>query len=147
MNSENLHIIILFVVTCLVTYYTPMPFCGFDTTFRINKLYFVLYISLLVTLTDVILNRTHLIKYIFFTWLFILIIFISIIFYLIKEQKFVNDKSYLSTMVEMHELDIKMSEQMLEHPDTKNDTKEIIRKIIKNREDELNNINNLLSNK
>jgi hypothetical protein len=147
MNSENLDIIILFSVTFLVTYYTPMPLSGFDTTFHINKLYFVLYISLFVTLTDVILNKKHLSTTNFVVWLFILITFIVIVFYLIKEQQFVNDESYLLTMLEKHDIDIKMSEKMLEHPDIKSETKQVITTIIKNRKDELNNINNLLPNK
>jgi len=147
MSAENSHVITLLLVTMLVTYYTPMPMAGFDILnikFNTNKIYMVIFTSLIITLTDVLLNREHFTTNDLMIWLVILIVGIIINFYLIKEQYFVTNKSYLDTMLGSHEIDIAMGNKMLEHENIDNDTKKIVINIIKNRQNEMNDINNIL---
>ena len=148
MKSNNFHVIVLLIVTILVTYFTPIPFLGlniFDYEFHLNKLYNVLYIALIVTITDLILNIEHFTTTNFVTWLFILIIFTVILYYFIKEQIFINKKSYFESLIHASELDIKMSEKMLVHNDLDEKTKQSIRKILYNKKNELNELNSLIN--
>ena len=147
MSSENSHIITLLLVTALVTYYTPIPMADFDilnVKFNTNKIYMVLFTSLIITLTDVLLNRGHFTTKNLIIWLVILIVGIIINFYLIQEQYFVTNASYLDTLLDNHKIDIAMGNKMLEHDKIDDDTKKVVNNIIKNRQDEVNDINNLL---
>ena len=147
MSAENSHVITLLLVTLLVTYYTPMPMAGFDilnVKFNTNKIYMVLFTSLIITLTDVLLNRGHFTTKNLIIWLVILIVGIIINFYLIQGQYFVTNASYLDTLLGSHEIDIAMGNKMLEHDKIDDDTKKVVKNIIKNRQDEVHDINNLL---
>lgn len=147
MSAENSHVITLLLVTLLVTYYTPVPMAGFklfDNKIDINKIYMVIFTSLIITLTDVLLNRDHFTTNNLIIWLVILVVAIIINFYLIKEQYFVTNKSYLDAMLDSHEIDIDMSTKLLDHKNIDDNTKNLIKNIIKNRQDELKDITNLL---
>lgn len=147
MSAENSHVITLLLVTLLVTYYTPMPMAGFDilnVKFNTNKIYMVIFTSLIITLTDVLLNRKYFTTNNLIMWLFILIVGIIINFYLIQEQYFVTNVSYLDTMLGSHQIDIAMGNKMLEHDKIDDATKNVVKNIIKNRQDEITDINNIL---
>lgn len=148
MKSENARVLILLVVTIIVTYFTPMPLLGFNiknVRYNTNKLYNVMYIAVIVTLTDIILNKEHFTTNSFVIWLFILILFTIFIYYLIEEQKFIDNEQYLLAMIENHEVDIEMSEKILNNNEINSKTREIVLDIIKNRNNELNSINTLLA--
>ena len=147
MSSQNSHIITLLLVTLLVTYYTPMPMAGFDilnVKFNTNKIYMVIFTSLIITLTEVLLNRGHFTTNNLIVWLVILIVGIIINFYLIQGQYFITNSSYLNTLLGSHEIDIAMGNKMLGHDKIDDDTKKVVNNIIKNRQDEVHDINNLL---
>ena len=104
------------------------------------------FISLIVTLTHVLLNQEQFTTNDLIIWILILGIAIIINYYLIKEQIFVDNNSYLISMIEQTKIDIKMSEKMLVKQ-TNDKIKGLIETIIKNRQEGLNDLIILLEEK
>ena len=149
MKTIVYHVIILLIVTFLVKYNTPIPLIGFniqDNKFNINKVYMAVFISLIITLTHVLLNQEQFTTNDLIIWILILGIAIIINYYLIKEQFFVDNNSYLISMIEQNKIDIKMSEKML-IKQTNDKIKRLIETIIKNRQEGLNDLIILLEEK
>jgi hypothetical protein len=149
MNTIIYHVLIVLIVTFFIKYNTPMPLIGFSiphNKININKIYMAVFISLIVTLTDIILNQDQFMTNELIIWSLILTVAIIITYYLIKEQIFVNNSSYLMTMIEQSKIDIKMAEKMLAKQDN-NKIKELIEIIIKNRQEGLNDLTILLKEK
>lgn len=149
MNIIIYHVLILVTITFLIKYNTPMPIVGFSiphNEININKIYMAVFISLIVTLTDILLNYEQFMTNELIIWSIILTVVIIINYYLIKEQVFVDNNSYLMTMIDQSKIDIKMAEKMLAKQDN-NKTKELIETIIKNRQEGLNDLIILLKDK
>ena len=147
MITKNKKTIILLIVTILINFYTPLPFNGFEFRKRrnfINRIYLSTFAAFIIVLTDVVLNIDEFDISIFIAWILFLASGIVISYYLIDNQIFVNEEEYLLTMKENHEIDLNMTNKIIQHKKLDDKGAEYTNIILKNRQDELQNINKIL---
>lgn len=147
MNSVNHKTIILLIITIIVHFYIPLPFIGFNFDKKrshLNRIYLALFTSFIIVLTDVILDKEEFTTKIFYSWIIMLILGISIFYYIISNQLFVSEEDYLLTMRENHEIDLHIAEAISKHEHLGEKGKIYTEHIKKNRIDELNHLNELI---
>lgn len=150
MSSHNKDVIILFLVSSIINYYIPVPSIGFNLSKRysfLNRLYLAIFSAFIITLTDLVLHRDDFSKNAFLIWIMILTMGAVIFYYFIANQLFVDDMEYINTMKENHEIDLNISTHFINHPNITNDGKDLAKKIIDNRNDELHKIENVITQK
>lgn len=147
MNSINHKTISLLIITIIVHFFLPLPFIGFNFKKEknyLNRIYLATFTSFVIVLVDVILNKNEFTKEIFYIWLFILLLGISIFYYIISNQLFVSEEDYLLTMKENHEIDLHLTEVISKHQNLDEKGKIYTEYIKKNRIDELNHLNQII---
>lgn len=147
MNSVNHKTIILLIITIIVHFYLPLPFIGFNFDKKrsyLNRIYLATFTSFIIVLTDVILDKEEFTTKIFYAWIIVLILGISIFYYIILNQFFVSEEDYLLTMRENHEIDLHIAEAISKHNSLGEKVKMYTEHIKKNRIDELKDLNELI---
>lgn len=147
MNSVNRKIIMLLIITLIVHYYLPLPFIGFNFNKKrnyLNRIYLATFTSFVIVLIDVIINKDEFNTEIFYIWLILLILGISVFYYIIANQLFVSEEDYLLTMKENHEIDLHIVEAISTHQNLDEKGKIYTERVRKNRNDELKYLNELI---
>ena len=147
MNSINRKTIILLIITIIVHFYLPLPFIGFNFDRKrnyLNRIYLAIFTSFIIVLIDIIINNNEFTTTIFYVWLILLILGISVFYYIISNQLFVSEEDYLLTMKENHEIDLHIVEAISKHKNLDEKGKIYTEHVKNNRIDELNHLDKLI---
>jgi hypothetical protein len=147
MNSINRKTIILVIITIIVHFYLPLPFIGFNFDRKrnyLNRIYLAIFTSFIIVLIDIIINNNEFTTTIFYVWLILLILGISVFYYIISNQLFVSEEDYLLTMKENHEIDLHIVEAISKHQNLDEKGKIYTEHVKNNRIDELNHLDKLI---
>jgi len=147
MNSINRKTIILLIITIIVHFYLPLPFIGFNFDRKrnyLNRIYLAIFTSFIIVLIDIIINNNEFTTTIFYVWLILLILGISVFYYIISNQLFVSEEDYLLTMKENHEIDLHIVEAISKHQNLDEKGKIYTEHVKNNRIDELNHLDKLI---
>ena len=147
MFSQNYKIFLLLILSILINFYTPIPFYGFEIIKKrnfINRLYMSLFTGFIIVLTDIILNKDELTMIEFLVWLIFVSMGIIITYNLINNQIFVDEKEFLLTLKENHEMDIHMTNKLIKNQKLDKNGIDYANKIIKNRNEEIKYNENIL---
>lgn len=147
MISINKRIFILLIVTLLIHFYVPIPSTNFQLIKRysINKFYLSTYTSFIIVLTDVILNSDEFTNMSFLVWIFLLLLGISIIYYIIANQLFISEEQYILTMKENNEIDLNIVNAISKNTNLDEKGKTYTDKIKNNRLDEKKHLESLIT--
>ena len=147
MNSVNRKTIILLIITIIVHFYLPLPFIGFNFDKKrsyLNRIYLATFTSFVIVLIDLIINKDEFTTEIFYIWLILLILGISVFYYIISNQLFVSEDDYLLTMKENHKIDLHIIDAISKNKNLNEKGKVYTEHIKKNRIDELKHVNELI---
>jgi hypothetical protein len=119
MITINKKIFILLITTIIVHFYVPTPYSEFNFTKKknLNKLYIATFTAFLIVFTDVILNIDQFSKDALTTWILMLILGITILYYIISKQLFISEEQYFLTMKENNEIDLNIIEAIIKNLD------------------------------
>lgn len=97
----------MFLINFIISYFAMSIMISKNFTNNLNKLYMAIFMTLLMAIGEMLLmNHKNCI-------LLIILTLLSFIFaYLIREQIFINDKEFLKSMIEHHEMAIIMSHKL-----------------------------------
>jgi hypothetical protein len=84
-----------------------------NITFSVGKFYISIIMSVLMGLLEVVMFDVHM-RSISFQYYLILIFILTIFIYLYRNQMYIEDKDYMSEMIEHHSMAILTSEEILE---------------------------------
>ena len=84
-----------------------------NITFSVGKFYISVIMSLLMGLLEVVMFDFHM-RTISFQYYLVLIFILTIFIYLYRNQMYIEDKDYMSEMIEHHSMAILTSEEILE---------------------------------
>ena len=84
-----------------------------NITFSVGKFYISVIMSILMGLLEVVMFDTHM-RTISFTYYLALFFILAIFVYLYRNQMYIEDKDYLSEMIEHHSMAILTSEEILQ---------------------------------
>jgi len=147
MNSINRKTIILVIITIIVHFYLPLPFIGFNFDRKrnyLNRIYLAIFTSFIIVLIDIIINNNEFTTTIFYVWLILLILGISVFYYIISNQLFVSEDDYLLTMKENHEIDLHIIDAISKNQNLDEKGKIYTEHVKNNRIDELNHLDKLI---
>ncbi len=147
MNSVNRKTIILLIITIIVHFYLPLPFIGFNFDRKrnyLNRIYLATFTSFIIVLIDIIINNNEFTTTIFYVWLILLILGISVFYYIISNQLFVSEDDYLLTMKENHEIDLHIIDAISKNQNLDEKGKIYTEHVKNNRIDELNHLDKLI---
>lgn len=147
MNSVNRKTIILLIITLIVHFYLPLPFIGFNFDRKrnyLNRIYLATFTSFIIVLIDIIINNNEFTTTIFYVWLILLILGISVFYYIISNQLFVSEDDYLLTMKENHEIDLHIIDAISKNQNLDEKGKIYTEHVKNNRIDELNHLDKLI---
>ena len=135
MITINKKIFILLITTIIVHFYVPTPYSEFNFTKKknLNKLYIATFTAFLIVFTDVILNIDQFSKDALTTWILMLILGITILYYIISKQLFISEEQYFLTMKENNEIDLNILEAIIKNLDLDEKGKIYTEKIKNNR--------------
>lgn len=150
MSSSSDKIFILFFLTILINYYTPIPYIGFDFSRRhnvLNRLYLSIFSAFIIVLTDVLIHQKEFSGRTLAIWILLLILGIVVCYYFIANQIFIDEKDYLLTMKENHMMDLHITNSILKDDKLDAQGKNYSNKIIANRNDEMREIDAIVPKK
>jgi hypothetical protein len=84
-----------------------------NITFSVGKFYISVIMSLLMGILEVVMFDVHM-RTISFQYYLVLIFILTIFIYLYRNQMYIEDKDYMSEMIEHHSMAILTSEEILE---------------------------------
>ena len=84
-----------------------------NITFSVGKFYISVIMSILMGLLEVVMFDAHM-RTISFTYYLALFFILAIFVYLYRNQMYIEDKDYLSEMIEHHSMAILTSEEILQ---------------------------------
>ena len=84
-----------------------------NITFSVGKFYISVIMSLLMGILEVVMFDVHM-RTISFQYYLVLIFILTIFIYLYRNQMYIEDKDYLSEMIEHHSMAILTSEEILQ---------------------------------
>jgi hypothetical protein len=84
-----------------------------NITLSVGKFYISVIMSILMGLLEVVMFDTHM-RTISFTYYLALFFILAIFVYLYRNQMYIDDKAYMSEMIEHHSMAILTSEEILE---------------------------------
>ena len=84
-----------------------------NITFSVGKFYISVIMSILMGLLEVVMFDTHM-RTISFTYYLAFFFILAIFVYLYRNQMYIEDKDYLSEMIEHHSMAILTSEEILQ---------------------------------
>jgi hypothetical protein len=84
-----------------------------NITFSVGKFYISVIMSVLMGLLEVVMFDIHM-RTISFLYYLVLIFILTIFIYLYRNQMYIEDKDYMSEMIEHHSMAILTSEEILE---------------------------------
>ena len=84
-----------------------------NITFSVGKFYISIIMSLLMGTLEVVMFDVHM-RTISFQYYLVLIFILTIFIYLYRNQMYIEDKDYMSEMIEHHSMAILTSEEILE---------------------------------
>jgi len=147
MNSVNRKTIILLIITLIVHFYLPLPFIGFNFDRKrnyLNRIYLATFTSFIIVLIDIIINNNEFTSTMFYIWLILLLLGISVFYYIISNQLFVSEDDYLLTMKENHEIDLHIIDAISKNQNLDEKGKIYTEHVKNNRIDELNHLDKLI---
>jgi uncharacterized membrane protein YczE len=147
MISINKKIFILLIVTILVHFYVPFPYTDFDITKKqnFNKFYIATFTAFIVVFTDVVLNIEELTQKMFIFWVILLLLGMSVIYYIIANQFFISEEQYFLTMKENNEIDLNIISAISKNANLDEKGKIFTEKIKNNRLDEKKHLESLIT--
>jgi hypothetical protein len=129
MLTPEIAIIIMFVASVIIGYYTMPIILGFNSPYirhHINKVLSSLLMGVLMATVELFMHANMLSLPRLMTYFSILWLFTVILYNAIKEQWFVDERSFLNGMIEHHAMGISMAYPYVHlHPKDINNSKAI----------------------
>jgi len=113
-----------------------------NITFSVGKFYISLIMSVLMGLLEVVMYDGHM-RTISFQYYLVLIFILTVFIYLYRNQMYIEDKDYLSEMIEHHSMAILTSEEILQKTHSER-VKKLAENIITTQEKEIDYMKQML---
>ena len=113
-----------------------------NITFSVGKFYISVIMALLMGLTEVVMFDVHM-KTVSITYYLSLIFLLVIAVYLYRNQLYIEDKDYLSEMIEHHSMALLTSEEILQKTQSER-VKKLAENIISTQEKEIEYMKQLI---
>lgn len=140
--------VVMFIGSFIIQYLLMSPIMVNNKMYITNNLgkaYMAALMAVLMLFLEVMMHD-HQYK-VFSTNLYIILVAgLCLFVYLYRKQIAINDKQYMEAMIEHHSMGLFMSEEILKKTDNYNIIK-IAKNIIQTQQDEINEMQNLLSSK
>jgi len=134
------------IISSFIIQLSVMSFIMTDSskniTFSLGKFYISVIMALLMGLTEVVMFDVHM-KTISVTYYLSLIFLLVIAIYLYRNQIYIEDKDYLSEMIEHHSMAILTSEEILQKTQSER-VKKLAENIISTQEKEIEYMKQLI---
>lgn len=134
------------IISSFIIQLSVMSFIMTDSskniTFSLGKFYISVIMALLMGLTEVVMFDVHM-KTISITYYLSLIFLLVIAIYLYRNQIYIEDKDYLSEMIEHHSMAILTSEEILQKTQSER-VKKLAENIISTQEKEIEYMKQLI---
>ena len=128
----------MFLINFIIGYFSMSIMISKNFTNNLNKLYIALFMTLLMTIGESFMMNSYNIN-------LLIILLLSFIFaYLIREQIFINDKQFLKSMIEHHQMAIVMS-QKLKYKTKNQQLLQLLNNIENTQEKEIKEMKNMLN--
>ena len=139
--SLSFMIIASFIIQLLVMSFI-MTDSSKNITFSVGKFYISVIMALLMGLTEVVMFDVHM-KTVSITYYLSLIFLLVIAVYLYRNQLYIEDKDYLSEMIEHHSMALLTSEEILQKTQSER-VKKLAENIISTQEKEIEYMKQLI---
>jgi len=113
-----------------------------NITFSVGKFYISLIMSVLMGLLEVVMYDVHM-RTISFQYYLTLIFILTVFIYVYRNQMYIEDKDYLSEMIEHHSMAILTSEEILQKTNSER-VKKLAENIITTQEKEIDYMKQML---
>jgi hypothetical protein len=113
-----------------------------NITFSVGKFYISLIMSVLMGLLEVVMYDVHM-RTISFQYYLALIFILTVFIYVYRNQMYIEDKDYLSEMIEHHSMAILTSEEILQKTNSER-VKKLAENIITTQEKEIDYMKQML---
>ena len=113
-----------------------------NITFSVGKFYISVIMSLLMGILEVVMFDVHM-RTISFQYYLVLIFILTIFIYLYRNQMYIEDKDYMSEMIEHHSMAILTSEEILQKTHSER-VKKLAENIITTQEKEIDYMKQML---